>query len=654
METSEPNGTSAPPEIAALSIKAGATFSAKCSIYSANVTVSADSNLEQGLKSATKKDLPKSFPFEMVFFSKEEHDKQTQDEADNAGFGSVFRGHQGLCPRLGGEYPARLFIGQSTDQTTGMSCHMSGRFIPTVERGSIDLANVHVSKWNKELLCVGGFLARMAYDFEMREVRDAWSKLSKADAEALALYTMKSFVFHRTTPDSNVSHIIKDAFFACSTTKKILFISDQGIRPTKDIRRSHGDFDPFMRTPVVRKDLDPLLKSMQFPDCLKVKQYQLSDIAKELESLSLPEAVMVAFLRWWSTSCGRLDISPERRTEWRSKFLKVGRAEWQGKEVKLSSISKFIDKPMLDIRGQEDPLPGDAIPPALIRGVELSKISDTLGWEKMTIAHWLRYLKGGIVDPAHDITKAPEFAQRVLSVLSALWQTLDENSRSEVREILQDVPCIPTTISNVPSMKRPRDAYFPYVDIFRNLPVVKQQLPVESITEQVLQYLGVQKRCDIDALIKQLNSDDRWNVMDLARYLGKSPQEDVTRVMDKTFFPCSDGKRHYITKVFTSTATNRALGLPVVKCDSWNSNSEEAICLTRQGLREYPTIEELITIASSESDGSARQAAWLSLCGPSYETELGRHFDPSKFLSHAFIPGVRDGQPCQFFHHEVC
>ncbi|KAG1718937.1 uncharacterized protein EDB91DRAFT_1352139 [Suillus paluster] len=42
--------------------------------------------------------------------------------------------------------------GQSTAQTTGIGGHMSGRFIPTAERGSIDLTNGHIAKWNEELL----------------------------------------------------------------------------------------------------------------------------------------------------------------------------------------------------------------------------------------------------------------------------------------------------------------------------------------------------------------------------------------------------------------------------------------------------------------------------------------------------------------------
>jgi hypothetical protein len=54
----------------AQSLKGRASFSTKCFIYSANVTVSASSTLEKGLESAMKKRLPKDFPFEMVFVSR--------------------------------------------------------------------------------------------------------------------------------------------------------------------------------------------------------------------------------------------------------------------------------------------------------------------------------------------------------------------------------------------------------------------------------------------------------------------------------------------------------------------------------------------------------------------------------------------------------
>ncbi|KAG1730662.1 uncharacterized protein EDB91DRAFT_1007564, partial [Suillus paluster] len=151
-----------------------------------------------------------------------------------------------------------------------------------------------------ELLYLGGFLARMVYDSEMNKVSDAWSKLSKAEAEALALYTMKSFIFHPTTPDSKVSRIIKDAFFACSNTDKFPFISNRGIRHTKDIRLYHNHFDPFMSTPVLPVELRPILTPMMLPDYLRVGPYTFKDVVKELDSRWLTETEMAACLRWWT------------------------------------------------------------------------------------------------------------------------------------------------------------------------------------------------------------------------------------------------------------------------------------------------------------------------------------------------------------------
>ncbi|KAG2069450.1 hypothetical protein BDR04DRAFT_1101540 [Suillus decipiens] len=653
---SKANGRVAASKIAATaseapSLKSSTQFSAKYSIYSANVSVSAKSSLEKGLESATKKKPPKDFPFEMVFFSKDEHDKQSQEE-DISGFGSVFRGPQGLCPRLEAEHAARIFIGQSTAQTTGMACHMSGRFIPTVERGSIDLANGHVSKWNEELLYVAGFLARVAYESEMSKVKDAWPTLEKLDAEKLALYAMKSFVFHPSTPDPKVSQIIKDAFYTSSASDKFPFISDQGIQYTKDIRLYHPHFAPFMRTPVFPVELRYISASMTLPENLRIGTYTFKDVVKELDSRWLSESEMAACLRWWSNSFGSQVPLDEQHKKWRNELLKVGRTHSGGREVRLSSITKFVDGRMSSVRRLDDPLPDDTIPPALIQGLNSMTVPEAFGWQEMSIIHWLRHLRDSPPDAAHDITKAPSFAQHVLITLGTLWHTsLDENSRSEVREILESMTCIP--ISSAPYMMRPQDAYFPEADVFRDLPVVRQELLLDFRTEQVLQYLGVQKRCDIETFISKAMDGDRWSAMDLARYLITSAQEHVTRVMEMKIFPCDGGERRYISELFASTEINRSLKLPVINCDYWDSNTQEALFLIRKGLHEYPTIEQLIPIASSKDDRAARHAAFTFLCGPMYESFFEKQFDPSKFSMYPFIPGVRDGRPCQIPHGEV-
>lgn len=627
------------------SLKSRAQFSSKYYIYSAKVTVSAKSSLEKGLESATKKKPPKDFLFEMVFFSKDEHDRQSQEEVSNTG--CIFRGPQGLCPRLEAEHPARIFIGQSTAQTTGMACHMSGRFIPTVERGSIDLANGYVSKWNEELLYVSGFLARVAYDSEMGKVKDAWPTMQKPDAEKLALYTIKSFFFHPSTPDPKVSRLIKDAFYACSTTDQFPFISDQGIRYTKDIRGYHPKFAPFMRNPILPVELRPVSTSMTLPERLRITTYAYKDVVKELASRELSEGEMTACLHWLSNQLRNEGLGEEQR-KCRNEIFKVGRTHTGGKEVRLSSISKFVGGRMLNFRRPDDPLPDDTIPPALIQGLDSYMILEYFEWQEMPITHWLRHVKNN-PSGAHDITRSFSFAQHVLVVLGAFWQSLNEDSPLEVREILGDMTCIPTTITTVPHMVRPQEAYFPEADVFRDLPVVPS--PLDYRTEQVLEYLGVQRRCDIDTFISKAMNDNRWNAMDLARYLTSAHQEHVTLVMDMRIFPCDNGERRHIRELFASTDMNRALRLPVINCDYWDPNTREGSFFRNHGLTEFPTIEQLIPIASSSDDRAKH--AFNFLCGPLYESYLEKQFDPSKFPGYSFIPGVRHGKPCQIPHDEV-
>ncbi|OJA08565.1 hypothetical protein AZE42_03358 [Rhizopogon vesiculosus] len=637
--------------------KGGAEFSTKCSIYSANVSVSAKGDLEAGLKFATKKKPPKSFSFETVFFSKEEHDKQNREEDDNSGFGSVFRGPQGFCPRLRGEHAARIFIGQSTAQTTGMVCHMSGRFIPTVERGSIDLANGHVAKWNEEVLYVGGFLARVAYDSEMSRIHHAWPTVGSVVATELAMYTMKSFTFHLSTPDSKVSTIIKNAFFHSSETNNFPLLSDRGVRHTKDIRLYHVDFAPFMQnTPVLpvalRTEIEIMVKDL--PEKLRVRPYTFNDVVRELESRCLTESEMAACLRWWTNTFGSHGPLSEDQKKRRNELLKAGKALSGGKEINLSVIKTFIEGRMLNVRNPDDPLPEDTIPPALIQGLNNpQRIREALGWQEMQIAHWLLHLRDGDLDQAYSITRTPNFAFHTLTVLSNLWHGLPDASHFEIQGILEDVACIPTTSPNGSSMHRPKEAYFPEADVFRDLPVVRQELLSDPRMVNMLEFLGVQKRCDIDTFISKAMKDVRWDAIDLARYL-LSSMDYAHHVMQLELFPCSDGERRCIRNVFAATDINRRLKLPVINCDYWDS-SYEAQFLVRYGLREYPTIEELIQIASlpSESDLPARQTAFAYLCGPQYEAKLEKEFDPTKFASYAFIPGIRNDKQCLIPHEEV-
>jgi len=106
-------------------------LTAKYIVYSADVSTHPSEDLREGLKAMTKKDPPPDFEFQMVYvslpalglliphssptqFSKEQYDARAEEEKNHP-MGSVFRGPQGLFPKLDGYgafsfVPARIFI----------------------------------------------------------------------------------------------------------------------------------------------------------------------------------------------------------------------------------------------------------------------------------------------------------------------------------------------------------------------------------------------------------------------------------------------------------------------------------------------------------------------------------------------------------------
>jgi hypothetical protein len=350
----------------------------------------------------------------------------------------------------------------------------------------------------------------MAYDLEMKKIDKEWSTLGKTGAgKNLALYTMKSFTFNPSTPDSKVSTFIKNAFFGCSYTTDFPLLSDKGIRPTKDIRRYDVDFAPFMQnTPVLESALRAEITSMVgvLPEKLQVKRYLYSDVVDELKSRWLTEQEMAACLRWCTKTFEKQVPLTEMLKMRRGELLRAGKALSGGKEIKLSVIQKYIEGPMLNARNPDDPLPEDTIPPALLQGLgNPYRLRDAFGWQEMPITHWLRFLKDAKLDPAHDIRQSSNFASHVLTVLGALWHGPLGDSHSEVKEILEDVAFIPTTSSGRNHMHKPNEAYFLEADLFRDLPVIRSDILDTSTTRMpiMLEYLGVQRRCDIKTLISR-------------------------------------------------------------------------------------------------------------------------------------------------------
>lgn len=140
--------------------------------------VSPSSSFAAEMVRATKKALPSTTAYSLIWTGKDEFDAthgdrtvKNQEEEDAR---RVFAGLLGEFESNG-----RVFIGFPTYQTTGCAASIAARLVTTVEREAVDLQSRYVADWNKELLAMGGIVARSVYEEEMEEIK----KLYKADLE---------------------------------------------------------------------------------------------------------------------------------------------------------------------------------------------------------------------------------------------------------------------------------------------------------------------------------------------------------------------------------------------------------------------------------------------------------------------------------------
>lgn len=146
-----------------------------------------------------------------------------------------------------------------THQTSGCAASIAARFIPTVERESIDFQHKSVTEWNRELLWVGGILARCVYEDEMADIGRMWKELlapaggktvqddaTKTWLIARALHVSKFFCYAESTPSALVAADTEHAFFTADKSKQLTVMSTQGPRSSSEVRMPNADLATFV------------------------------------------------------------------------------------------------------------------------------------------------------------------------------------------------------------------------------------------------------------------------------------------------------------------------------------------------------------------------------------------------------------------------
>ncbi|KAF8431278.1 hypothetical protein L210DRAFT_3651176 [Boletus edulis BED1] len=626
-------------------------------VFTAEVDVTVDTKLSKELDRCMKK---KTTDSTQVQIDIHEHDQNSMGKQNHASeFPSLL---QGLRADLDGAINTRVYIGHATAQTTGIGGHMASHFIPTVERESVDLADINVAIWNRELLHIGGVLCRAVYELELSKIHDLWEEAAASEPHLRPsrelqnqlhkrfLHVLKFFTFHRSTPSSTVAELLADSFYGCSTLP-LRLLSSVGVRGAPHIREFDSVLAKFLKSvPMLSEHVTQYgaHSIAALPDKHKISAITPSDILQDLRGHTMNAEELIALLRWLIAQ-GQDDLTP--------KVLNAATFGNAGGKTRLSSIHYFLDPQVLGVYIPPDgPLPLSLIPLDISKHFGCKELT-RFGWEEFTVLSWLQHISRPEVtstDKKYDFTSSGDWASRVLSTLRQVWPQISEDMRSGAAKVVRNKSCIPTS----KGLCCPESSYLPIADDAQfhhlDLPIVSCDagFEVDVVMERCLLSLGVQKDPPIRFLLAQGN----WTVFDLIKYLTQDKERSlltdddlktlkISRIFMREHSQGNDEENtgYRTDELYPPVDTFRKLRLPVIEWKEklgWSDTSREAQWLYGLGLNHFPSLPEIVELCSSKDD-EVQETAFTYLCGDFIHSTQFTNQGTSKkwnlFLSRAMV-----------------
>lgn len=592
------------------------------------------------LERATKKPPPKTTKLAILTSSFDETQASEQSSTSTLGtkaadvFSSVLP-----SKKPGG----RIFIGFPTTQTTGAGMHISApSVIPTVEREAIDLNARWVRTWNIEMLRMAGIMTRLAFSNEMAEfgekVRRELDPLQTKPDELKAviqkyipeaLHILKTYTFTDSTPSGQVGQLLEEAFWTSHKKASVEVYSSRGVLSTTKVRVGSEELSKFVSgIPVILPDMKDSSFVKKIIDFGLVTDVTVDDVYKELEAKAMDRDQLHHFVAWAAKSAitGELD-PPSKQRLLDVAVATVAEKGDSGDIIALGTITNYLNVHKIPATM---PIPPTTLPLAFTKDLPFQELQ-ALGWEALEVVPWLRFLveTAPRSDDQHNLTKSPEFAARVLAVLSRNWDSMSQSSKTSVVQTLQNVTVVPTKVG----MKRPGESYFPSVKLFDDLPNVQE---CHGVKDKFLSALGVRKTIDLETIFTRLlnpapvTADGdaapmKWSHMELIKYLTSVrtdiPADDMKKLKQSRLCPAEAGPRsqglqgpselYKVSELFEPKDSLRALNLPILQWSGptpFRSSSPEARFLYSLGLRPHPSVPELVDMMAS-SDATLRNNA---------------------------------------------
>ncbi|KAL0072840.1 hypothetical protein AAF712_000603 [Marasmius tenuissimus] len=523
---------------------------------------------------------------------------------------------------------------------------------------------------SRELLYVGGIVARAAYEIELGDIKMLWDGAASAsrppDAEiqtwltGRAIHALKFFTFHQSTPSPDIASLLEAAFFSCTVAKQFSIMSSVGVRDATEVRLPDATFTFLKNLPVLADEVlngaRPMVTSLQNRGL--IKSIRFDDVLRELQDRPLPEEEMTACLKWWAGIKGTLTQSA--RTSLLNNAVLVTGIPGSKDEriIPLSTIRTFFNQRSGLGIPLEGPLPDHMLPVSISKHLTPEQLTSSFTWKALSILDWLQHICTTPCAPEFDIRLSPPWAEKVLNVIIRGWQSAATETKLEIIDMFQTIPCIPTSAG----MKVPQEAYFVSADIFRDLAVVKlpSGAPVKGPMERVLTALKVRKHIDLQIIFSRMVKTNEWTTAELVKYLvsvrGTLSEDEIDRLKATVAFGAENQdseKRYQARQLYEPLDVFRQLGLPVLdwgKQTRWRSSSDEAKFLFELGLKRQPSLALIIRMCT-DANSKIRELSLTYLVD--HIPAVYHDYDPVHYREFQFIPSKKNGQKCLCSPQEV-
>jgi hypothetical protein len=408
----------------------------------------------------------------------------------------------------------------------------------------------NVSIWNVELLHLGGYLSRVAYETELATISRLYiaalqtssSALSGPDAnlttwlQSRCLHALKFFTFRPSTPSPEVSRIMQSTFFNASEMFSVF--STSGVKPASEIRIRNVEMEKFIKAlPVLPREIQDgasdVIAVLQGKNM--IKQISFDDVIAEMRGRCFEEDEMIECLKW------RVGLPRQAAFDahFKEQFVNAGVFRIAGKKADTGDIAKTQEErivPLLTVKHYintnglvplDVPLPTSVLPLkfSTTKGMTTSSFFDLFGWGPFSINDWVVYLSSRppaeSPDAEHNITLSPIFAERVLSSIAKGWPNISKSNQDDIVQRLSPLSWIPTQLG----LKVPSDVYFPAAHVFQDLPMVTLSGPgamtgkMKTPMENLLAAVGVRKHVDLQVVFNRMIKTGDWTIPQLVKYL---------------------------------------------------------------------------------------------------------------------------------------